>query len=176
MSTTWLDDPALLAHLEVLRLENADFVAAWTEPPVNVFLSSVTDTLERKRRTARRLASFVLARPSIADVTFPDLPESDASLATLRERTGRVLLGADRLNSFERNVPPASETLSAPQRRFLWSAWVFYELLFKDLVLARSGFRPPLPVPPGQTRPTMTPAEALESANSRIPIRLRRYR
>ncbi|EJD49723.1 hypothetical protein AURDEDRAFT_182834 [Auricularia subglabra TFB-10046 SS5] len=148
ISTTWLNDPNLLPNLEVLRLENPEFIRQWTElpPATGSPLPGAEEVAERKRRMAKRLAAFVLARPTIVDATFPDMLEADAVhlRGVLAQRaaaagvTGRALLGADRLASFDAYVPAEP----AGRKQFLWSAWVFYELLFKDLVLARSGFRP----------------------------------
>ncbi|KZV83137.1 hypothetical protein EXIGLDRAFT_728850 [Exidia glandulosa HHB12029] len=178
VSRTWLDNPDLLPKLEVLRLENSDFLSSWTEPPLAAGTEPPTAAAvtERKRRIAKHLANFVLARPSITDVTFPDLTEPEA--AAVRRAVGgrgRVLLGVERLVSFETHVPASPPA----HRRFLWSAWVFYELLFKGLILERSGFRPPLPgaASPSQVPRTMNWSEALANSNSRVSVRTaRRFR
>jgi hypothetical protein len=85
-------------------------------------------------------------------VTFPELEQRQTpghgvdEVAVRKEISsrpgGRSLLGAERRSSFLAMVPESP----SDARAYLWSAWVFYTLLFQGLTLERSGFRPHMPL------------------------------
>jgi hypothetical protein len=86
----------------------------------------------------------------VVDVAFPDLPDTEAaSLAQelISTRTmERVLVGEAWQKSFDAHVPQmcTEPSYMSERRKWFWSIWVFYELLFKELELEKSGFRPPI--------------------------------
>ncbi|KAH7106540.1 hypothetical protein BKA62DRAFT_740998 [Auriculariales sp. MPI-PUGE-AT-0066] len=155
--SSWLDDEHVLANLRILRMENAEFLQRWITPPNRVPAVQTLEVKEQLRRaTALRVAQFVRERPNLRDVSFHDLPETDA--VSLRDELktrpggGRAYVGNERKGDFDQVVPESPSN----ERAYLWSAWVFYSLLFKGLVLERSGIRPFLPAKKVAPRSTPT--------------------
>lgn len=145
--TSWLTDAHVLAKLRILRVENADFLRRWTSPPDGQPAFVTGERATRLRyEMALKLDEFVRARPELRDVSFYDLPE-ESHAALLRQEIesrpgGRCLIGDERAMKFAAAVPGKQPR---DEEAYLWSAWVYYELLFRGLALENSGFRPFMP-------------------------------